>query len=209
MEPKRPVGLVMWAVTVLAALGLSACTGGAGGASATGGSATVGSHSARFAQATASRPSPEPSPPPSLSSTTGSAAPLSAAELAVKAAHEEVDSSVPSSPGGPPQLTRPPEVDGWPANVTGVAYFRSTRDAAQLYVAGTAGGAPDNRPVMVIRFTGEFSVYHSVPSGVRPYSTGSSMTADLDSSTGEVLDFGIRTDTPTPIPRSATVLLSR
>jgi hypothetical protein len=37
---------------------------------------------------------------------------------------------------------------------------------------------------------GHFSVLISAPKGARPYATGTVLTAVLDASTGQVLDFG-------------------
>jgi hypothetical protein len=77
----------------------------------------------------------------------------------------------------------------WPANITGVQYIGTYRQTAEQFIDGTT--TADNRAVVVVRITGQFSVLISAPQGANPYATGTVLTAVADANTGQVLDFGL------------------
>lgn len=125
------------------------------------------------------------------------------AAQAVLVAQVEAASTVPGPKGAPvtsavPQIVPKPAAlmvsladlaSSWPSNVTSVEYVASHRQFAEGFVDGTR--IAHNRSVVVLRMTGHFSVMISAPKGARPYATGTVMTIILDSSTGQVLDFGL------------------
>jgi hypothetical protein len=130
-------------------------------------------------------------------------------DQAIVAAYLEASSTVPG-PGGVPAspYTMPvskaeslvhlsSRASSWPSNVAAVEYIGSYRQAASQFVDGST--VPDNRPVLVLRMTGQFSVASSAPQGAVAYATGTVLTAVLDAKTGEVLDFGL-TDSAKPLP---------
>lgn len=132
------------------------------------------------------------------------------AELAITAAYLEASSTIPSASGGPvtPLTTAPPSAGAaliasaasasfWPSNVTSISYIGTDRQTASQFVDGSP--VPDNRAVIVLRMTGQFSVAISSPEGASSYATGTVLTAVLDAATGQVLDFGL-VDSATPIP---------
>ncbi len=134
------------------------------------------------------------------------------AERAITAAHLEASSTIPSAAGAPvTPLTTAPQATGasllasaarassWPSNVTSISYIGTHRQTASQFVDGSH--VPDNRAVIILRMTGQFSVAISSPLGARPYATGTVLTAVLDATTGQVLDFGLDTSArPLPSP---------
>jgi hypothetical protein len=87
----------------------------------------------------------------------------------------------------------------WPSNVTSISYIGTDRQTASQFVDGSP--VPDDPAVIVLRMTGHFSVAVSAPEGASTYVTGTVLTAVLDASTGQVLDFGLDTSgTPLPTP---------
>lgn len=132
------------------------------------------------------------------------------AERAIIAAHLEASSTIPSASGAPvtPLTTEVPH-DGasllasaakarsWPSNVTSISYIGTHRRTASQFVDGSK--VPDNRAVIVLRMTGQFSVAISSPAGAKTYATGTVLTAVLDAATGQVLDFGL-VNSARPIP---------
>jgi hypothetical protein len=134
------------------------------------------------------------------------------AEQAITVAYLEASSTIPSANGGPvtPLTTAPPSAGAaliasaasasfWPSNLSSISYIGTDRQTASQYVDGSA--VPDSRPVVVLRMTGQFSVMISAPEGGSNYATGSVLTAVLDATTGDVLDFGLGTSaTPLPSP---------
>jgi hypothetical protein len=133
------------------------------------------------------------------------------AERAITAAYLEASSTIPSAAGGPvtPLTTAPPSAGAalrasaasawfWPSNVSSVSYIGTHRQTASQFVDGSH--VPDNRPVVVLRMTGRFSVAISSPGGASPsYATGTVLTAVLDATTGQVLDFGLN-NAAKPLP---------
>jgi len=123
------------------------------------------------------------------------------AEQAITAAHLEASSTIPSAAGAPvtPLTTQPPAgaslltsaalASSWPSNVTSISYIGTDRQTASQFVDGSP--VPDSRAVTVLRMTGQFSVAISSPGGGPTYATGTVLTAVLDATTGQVLDFGL------------------
>jgi hypothetical protein len=133
------------------------------------------------------------------------------AERAITAAYLEASSTIPSAAGPPvtPHTTAPPSAGAvlmasaarasfWPSNVSSISYIGTGRRTASRFIDGSR--VPDNRPVIVLRMTGHFSVLISAPQGATPYATGTVLTAVLDATNGEVLDFGL-TNAATPLTR--------
>jgi hypothetical protein len=132
------------------------------------------------------------------------------AQRAITVAYLEASSTIPSAAGPPvrPYTTAPPSSGAalmasaarasfWPSNVSSISYIGTGRQTASRFVDGSR--VPDNRPVIVLRMTGHFSVLISAPQGATPYATGTVLTAVLDAANGEVLDFGL-TNAATPLP---------
>ncbi|MGH3407191.1 MAG: hypothetical protein ACRDRJ_32530 [Streptosporangiaceae bacterium] len=124
------------------------------------------------------------------------------AERAITVAYLEASSTIPSAAGSPvTSLTKAPPRAGaalmtsaarasfWPPNVGSISYIGTGRQRAQQFLDGSR--VPDNRPVIVLRMTGHFSVVISAPLGATPYVTGTVLTAVLDATSGQVLDFGL------------------
>lgn len=121
---------------------------------------------------------------------------------AIVVAHLEAATTVPGPKGYPVTsstagvLTAPgplpataARASSWPVNVTSVQYIGTYRQTAEQFIDGAT--IADNRAVVVVRMTGHFSVPISAPQGAYPYATGTILTAVLDASTGQVLDFGL------------------
>jgi hypothetical protein len=126
------------------------------------------------------------------------------AERAITAAYLEASSTIPSAAGPPvtPHTTAPPSIGAvlmasaarasfWPSNVSSISYIGTERQTASQFLDGSR--VPDNRPVIVLRMTGHFSVLISAPQGATPYATGTVLTAVLDAKNGQVVDFGLTT----------------
>lgn len=133
------------------------------------------------------------------------------AERTVTVAYLEASSTIPSAAGHPvtPLMTPPPRAGAalmtsaakasfWPSNVSSISYIGTSRRTASQFVDGSR--VPDNRPVIVLRMTGHFSVLISAPPGAKPYATGTMLTAVMDAATGQVLDFGL-TNAAKSLPR--------
>jgi hypothetical protein len=131
------------------------------------------------------------------------------AQRAITVAYLEASSTIPSAAGPPvrPYTTAPPSSGAalmasaarasfWPSNVSSISYIGTGRQTASRFVDGSR--VPDNRPVIVLRMTGHFSVLISAPQGATPYATGTVLTAVLDATNGGVLDFGL-TNAATPL----------
>jgi hypothetical protein len=146
----------------------------------------------------------------------GSAAPATFTPTAAQAgeaivvAHLEAATTIPGPDGSPvtastagvstdaaPLLAAAATASSWPANVTSVEYIGTDRQTAEQFLDGTT--IPDDRAVVVMRMTGNFSAMISAPEGASPYVTGTILTAVLDASTGQVLDFGLG-DSATALP---------
>jgi hypothetical protein len=121
---------------------------------------------------------------------------------AIVVAQLEAATTVPSPDGGPvtsstarvstaaaPLLAAAAKASSWPTNITGVEYIGTYRQTAEQFIDGTT--TTDNRAVVVVRMTGQFSVLISGPQGAQQYATGTVLTAVADASTGQVLDFGL------------------
>jgi hypothetical protein len=135
------------------------------------------------------------------------------AEQAVFVAHLEASSTIPSSAGAPvtPLTTgtssasaslvaSAAQASSWPANVASISYIGTDRQTASQFVDGSP--VPDDPAVTVLRMTGHFSVAISGPQNARDYATGTVLTAVLDATTGQVLDFGLdnsATSLPSPV----------
>jgi hypothetical protein len=136
------------------------------------------------------------------------------AEQAIIAAHLEASSTIPSRAGGPvtARTTQPQGgkslvasaalASSWPSNITSISYIGSYRQTASQFLDRSA--VPDDRPVIILRMTGHFSVAISSPSNAANYATGKVLTAVLDATNGHVLDFGL-VDVAPPIPGSVLV----
>ena len=120
----------------------------------------------------------------------------------ITAAYLEASSTIPGAAGHPvtPHTTAPPSAGAaliasaarasfWPSNVSSISYIGTGRQTASQFVDGSR--VPDNRPVIVLRMTGHFSVAISSPPGAPSYATGTVLTAVLDATNGQVLDFGL------------------
>jgi len=75
-------------------------------------------------------------------------------------------------------LTSAALASSWPSNVTSISYIGTDRQTASQFVDGSP--VPDNRAVIVLRMTGQFSVAISSPQGASTYATGTVLTAVLD-----------------------------
>jgi len=112
------------------------------------------------------------------------------ASLALAIAHQQANSTIPApATSGATAQEAPASDTAWPTNVDSVSYSLSTRQAAVNYLDGSQ--ALDDRPVLVIRMTGDFSVLRAGPSGAPSSASGKLMTIVIDAASGDVLDFGM------------------
>jgi hypothetical protein len=126
--------------------------------------------------------------------------------VALQVAHDEAISTIPDVRGEPLQAASLP-LGTWPDNVTSVQALSMNRRKAVTYVDGSE--VPDDRPVVVVRLLGSFSVPASGPQGSKGFASGNTMTIVADAATGDVLDFGVEeVDTPTALP-SSSILYSK